>query len=54
MSDKQSMGTAAPRRESDLRAVEQLVKARRLLLQEIHKVIIGQDDVIDQFLIAMC
>ena len=48
--------TAEPRkakRGDDLRAVEQLAKARRLLLKEIHKVIVGQDDVIEQLLIAM-
>ena len=41
------------KRGEDLRAVEQLSKARRVLLREIHKVIVGQDDVIEQLLIAM-
>ena len=42
------------KRQDDVRAVEQLVKAKRLMKKEIHRVIIGQDDVIDQLLIAMC
>ena len=46
-------GAAAATRGKDLRAVEQLVKARQLLLREIHKVIIGQDEVIEQLLNAM-
>jgi len=37
----------------ELTVVEQLGKARNLLLQEIHKVIIGQDQVIEQLLLAM-
>ncbi len=37
----------------DLQAVEQFSKAKQLLLREIHKVIIGQDEVIEQLLIAM-
>jgi MoxR-like ATPase len=37
----------------ELTVVEQLGKARNLLLQEIHKVIIGQDLVIEQLLLAM-
>jgi len=37
----------------ELTVVEQLGKARNLLLQEIHKVIIGQDLVIEQILLAM-
>jgi MoxR-like ATPase len=37
----------------ELTVVEQLAKARNLLLQEIHKVIIGQDLVIEQILLAM-
>ena len=40
-------------REEDVQAVEKLGRAKRLLLQEIHKVIIGQDEVIEQMLIAM-
>ena len=37
----------------ELKVVEQLGHARNLLLQEIHKVIIGQDEVIEQILVAM-
>jgi len=37
----------------ELKVIEQLGQARSLLLQEIHKVIIGQDDVIEQLLLAM-
>jgi len=43
---------AAPRAE-DVKAVEQLVKAKRLLLREIHRTIVGQDAVVEQILIAM-
>ena len=44
---------AAGNREEDVQAVEKLGRAKNLLLQEIHKVIIGQDEVIEQMLIAM-
>jgi MoxR-like ATPase len=37
----------------ELTVIEQLGKARNLLLQEIHKVIIGQEEVIEQLLLAM-
>jgi MoxR-like ATPase len=37
----------------ELTVVEQLAKARNLILQEIHKVIVGQDEVIEQLLLAM-
>jgi len=46
-------GAQGQRRGEDLRAVEQLGKARQLLMREIHKVIIGQEAVIDQLLTAM-
>ena len=38
---------------SDAEAVERLAKAHEVLLREIHKVIIGQNEVIDQMLITM-
>jgi len=38
---------------SDAEAVERLAKARQILVREIHKVIIGQDAVIDEMLISM-
>ena len=41
------------KRQDDLKAVEQLVKAKQLLKKEIHRVIVGQDEVIDQLLIAL-
>ena len=44
---------AEPSRSGDVRAVKQLAKARQILLQEIHKVVIGQDEVIDLLLAAM-
>jgi len=46
---------AAPTQEAskNLGAVEQLTKARKILMREIHRVIIGQDEVIDQLLTAM-
>ena len=50
MADK---GATTAQRETDVRAVEQLVKARSLLMREIHTVIVGQNAVIDQLLIAM-
>ena len=37
----------------ELKVIEQLSQARSLLLEEIHKVIIGQDEVIEQLLLAM-
>jgi MoxR-like ATPase len=37
----------------DVEAVERLARARRALLGEIHKVIIGQDEIIEQMLISM-
>ena len=37
----------------DINAIEQLGKAREVLLEEIHKIIVGQDEVIDQILTAM-
>ena len=44
---------ASGQKAADLKAAEQLSKAKMLLLREIHKVIIGQDRVIEQLLIAM-
>ncbi len=37
----------------ELKVIEQLGQARSLLLKEIHKVIIGQDQVIEELLLAM-
>ena len=37
----------------ELKVIEQLAQARSLLLQEIHKVIVGQGEVIEQLLVAM-
>jgi len=37
----------------DISAIEQLGKAREVLLGEIHKIIVGQDEVMDQILTAM-
>ncbi len=46
--------TDAPARAPDeMKIVEQLGEARALLLKEIHKVIVGQDEVIEQLLLAM-
>ena len=38
---------------SDAEAVERLAKARQILLHEIHKVIVGQNQVIDEMLITL-
>ena len=38
---------------SDVAAIEQLVKDYKALKQEIHQVIVGQDDVVDQVLISI-
>lgn len=46
------MSDRKPRPE-DADAIEQLARARDVLVREIHKVIIGQDEVIEQILIAM-
>lgn len=42
----------SPRRQ-DVEAIEQIGKAKEVILREIHKVIIGQDEVIEQMLMAM-
>jgi len=39
--------------ESDERSIEKLGKARTVLKREIHKIIVGQDRIIDQILIGM-
>ena len=51
--DRVDKKAATAKKHDDLQAVEQLVKAKKLLLKEIHRVIIGQDEVIEQLLIAM-
>ena len=50
---EQEEGAGGVAATSDSRAVEKLAKARRVLLKEIHKVIIGQDEIIEQILISM-
>jgi len=47
----EDVGTTQQTKE--VQVVEQLAKARDLLLREIHKVIIGQDDIIEQVLICV-
>jgi MoxR-like ATPase len=37
----------------ELEAVKKLVRAKEILLHEIHKVIVGQDEVIEQMLVAL-
>ncbi|MBE3097745.1 MAG: AAA family ATPase, partial [Planctomycetes bacterium] len=37
----------------ELKVIEQLGQARTLLLKEVHKVIVGQDEVIEELLLAM-
>ena len=44
------MATHTP---EELTVIEQLGKARNLILQEVHKVIVGQEEVIEQLLLAM-
>ena len=44
---------ARPRSQDDIEAVERLAKAKQLLLREIHKIIVGQDAVIDLMLTSM-
>ena len=41
------------RKAREVQVVEQLGKAREVMLREIHKVIIGQDDIIEQVLICI-
>jgi MoxR-like ATPase len=43
----------AERRAEDIEAVEKLAKARKILLREIHKVIVGQDHVLEQLLCCL-
>jgi len=45
--------TTAPRQPADLRIIENLNKAKARLLAELHKVIIGQDEVIELLLQAI-
>jgi MoxR-like ATPase len=45
--------TATPTPEADLHAVEELHDARRMLLGEIEKRIVGQKDVVDSLLVAL-
>jgi len=42
-----------PDHSADVKAVQQLGKARQVLLKEIHKIVVGQDEVIDLLLTAM-
>ena len=51
--DRAEQAAAAPQQAEDVQAVEHLTKARGLLSREIHKVIVGQEDVIDLLLIAL-
>ena len=44
---------AAERRQEDIEAVEKLGKARDILIREIHKVIVGQDQVIEHLLCCL-
>ncbi|MCX7806660.1 MAG: MoxR family ATPase, partial [Planctomycetota bacterium] len=46
-------GAAGPGQGWEVEAVRRVAAARDLLLAEIHKVIVGQDEVIDQMLCAM-
>ncbi|HZY02431.1 MAG TPA: MoxR family ATPase [Anaeromyxobacteraceae bacterium] len=52
MSDAAARETAPPP-EADLAAVERLAKARRLLLGEIEKRIVGQKEVVEHLLVAL-
>jgi MoxR-like ATPase len=45
--------TSAPKQPSDLRIIEHLSKAKLRLLEELHKVIIGQDEVIELLIQAV-
>jgi len=49
---KQEGATAAPR-ASDRNVMEKLVKVREVMMREIHRVIVGQEEVINQLFIAM-
>jgi MoxR-like ATPase len=43
----------SPQQLSDLEAVEQLAQAYRVMTQELAKVIVGQQEVVEQVLTAM-
>jgi len=45
--------TAGAKSSPEIRAVERMGQARQRLLTEIHKVIIGQDEVIEQLMLAL-
>jgi MoxR-like ATPase len=51
MDDRQTLET--PPREADLAAVDELAEARRTLLGEIEKRIVGQRSVVDSLLVAL-
>jgi MoxR-like ATPase len=48
-----SSGDSARREKRDIETVDKLRRARKVLLHEIHKIIVGQDKVIDELLICM-
>ncbi|HHH82053.1 MAG TPA: AAA family ATPase, partial [Chloroflexi bacterium] len=48
-----AVADASERRTEDIEAVEKLGKARDILLREIHKIIIGQDQVIEHLLCCL-
>ncbi|MBN1345911.1 MAG: MoxR family ATPase [Phycisphaerae bacterium] len=45
--------STTPRQPAEMEIIDRLGKARARLVEEIHKVIIGQDDVIEQMMIAL-
>jgi MoxR-like ATPase len=51
--DKEEPQPADPRKVREIEAVEKIAQARKILLREIHKVIVGQSEVIDLLLVAM-
>ena len=48
-----SSDDSARREKRDIETVDKLRRARKVLLHEIHKIIVGQDKVIDELLICM-
>jgi MoxR-like ATPase len=53
VSDTEARTAGAQNSGKELAAVEKLAKAKTVLLREIHKVIVGQDEAIEQMLVAL-
>ncbi len=53
MSNQQTQATGDPQRERDARLIQQLGRVRQTILKEVRKVIIGQEEVLEQILVTL-